>query len=160
MIAENQPLPSGTVTEKGVLGVQSYNPAELFASGTHVLFAVPGAFTPTCSEQHLPGYVNLADKLAAAGVDSINCLAVNDAFVMRAWAEQLQVGDAVRMLSDGDASYSEKLGLAKDMGSFGGVRSQRYAMVIKDGVVSHLFVEGEKQFELSKAEHVLAALQG
>src|SRR5690606_18910619 len=109
-----------------------------------VFFAVPGAFTPTCSEKHLPGFVEHAKELSDAGVSSINCVAVNDAFVMAAWGKSLNVGDSVRLLSDGDASYHAKLGLVKETGNFGGTRAERYAMIIKDGVVTELFVEDEK----------------
>lgn len=160
MISKDQRIPSGNLTSKGELGIQQFDPAELFATGTHVLFAVPGAFTPTCSEQHLPGYVSHAQAFTDAGVASINCVAVNDAFVMQAWGKDLNVGDSVRLLSDGDGAYHQTLGLAKDTGPFGGIRAQRYAMIIKDGVVTDLFVEDDKQFEVSKAEHVLQALKG
>ena len=159
MIKENDQIPSGSLTSKGDLGIQHYDPREIFAKGRHVLFAVPGAFTPTCSEKHLPGYVENAEALKSAGVQSINCLAVNDAFVMKAWGDALGIGDEVRLLSDGDGAFSEALGLATDTGAFGGIRSKRYAMVIEDGVVEHLFVEDDKQFEVSKAEYVLEQLK-
>lgn len=151
-------LPAGTLTAKGELGMQQHNPAELFGQGTHILFGVPGAFTPTCSEKHLPGFVEHADALFKKGVHSINCVAVNDAFVMSAWGKSQQVGDKVRMLADGDGSYHQALGLIKRTGNFGGDRAERYAMVITDGVVKHLFVEDEKTFGVSSAEHVLGAL--
>lgn len=159
MIKENDQIPSGSLTSKGDLGIQHYDPRELFAKGRHVVFAVPGAFTPTCSEKHLPGYVKHAEAFKEAGVQSINCIAVNDAFVMKAWADDLGIGDQVRLLSDGNGAFSESLGLATDTGAFGGIRSKRYAMVIEDGVVEHLFVEDEKQFEVSKAEYVLEQLK-
>ncbi|MGM0526032.1 MAG: peroxiredoxin [Pseudomonadota bacterium] len=158
MINKNDQLPSGTLTSKGELGIQHYDPKELFAKGRHIVFAVPGAFTPTCSEKHLPGYVDLAEEFTNKGVQSINCLAVNDAFVMRAWGESLGFGDKVRLLSDGNGEYSQKLGLASDTGAFGGIRSKRYAMIIEDGIVEHLFVEDDKQFDVSKAEYVLEQL--
>lgn len=158
MIKENDQIPSGALTSKGDLGIQHYDPREIFAKGRHVLFAVPGAFTPTCSEKHLPGYVENAEALKKAGVQSINCIAVNDAFVMKAWGDSLGIGDKVRLLSDGDGAFSEALGLATDTGAFGGIRSKRYAMIIEDGVVEHLFVEDDKQFEVSKAEYVLEQL--
>ncbi|ODC05396.1 peroxiredoxin [Terasakiispira papahanaumokuakeensis] len=122
-----------------------------------VVFAVPGAFTPTCSEAHLPGYVVLADQLKAKGVDEIVCVAVNDAFVMGAWGKA-QNAEAIHMWGDGDASFTQALGLDMDTGAFGGTRSQRYAMIIDDGVVSVLNVEPPKTFEHSKAETILAAL--
>ncbi|HHB1264963.1 TPA: peroxiredoxin, partial [Vibrio cholerae] len=129
----------------------------LFANKKVVLFAVPGAFTPTCSEAHLPGYVVLADKFKEKGVDMIACVSVNDAFVMKAWGEA-QNASEIAMLADGDASFTKALGLEMDTGNFGGVRSQRYAMVIENNVVTLLNVEPPKTFELSKAETVLASL--
>ncbi|RUO40366.1 MULTISPECIES: peroxiredoxin [Idiomarina] len=158
MIKENDQLPTGALTSKGDLGIQHYDPREIFAKGRHIIFAVPGAFTPTCSEKHLPGYVELADAFKNKGVQSINCISVNDAFVMKAWGDALGIGDKVRLLSDGNGAYSEALGLANDTGAFGGIRSKRYAMVVEDGIVEHLFVEDEKQFEVSKAEYVLDKL--
>jgi peroxiredoxin len=122
-----------------------------------VLFAVPGAFTPTCSEAHLPGYVVLADKLKEKGVELIACVSVNDAFVMKAWGET-QNATEILMLGDGDASFTKALGLEMDTEAFGGIRSQRYAMIIKDGVVQQLNVEEAGQFEASKAETILASL--
>ena len=121
------------------------------------MFALPGAFTPTCSAAHLPGYVVLADELKAKGVDSIICLSVNDAFVMKAWG-QSQNAEQLIMLADGDASFSQALGLAQETGAFGGTRALRYAMIVDDGVVSYLAVEEGKEFEVSKAEHILAQL--
>lgn len=160
MIQVNAHLPAGTLTTLGDVGLQQVNPAELFAKGTHILFAVPGAFTPTCSEQHLPSFIQHADKLRQLGVETIACVAVNDAFVMRAWRQAQDPNHVVMFLSDGDASYHETLGLTKATGSFGGLRAERYAMVIQDGVVTHLFVEDEKTYGVSSAEHVLEALQG
>ncbi|RUO36806.1 peroxiredoxin [Aliidiomarina shirensis] len=158
MIQENENIPTGSLTKKGVIGTEQFDPAQAFAKGTHVLFAVPGAFTPTCSEQHLPGYVRLADEFANKGVDGIYCLAANDAFVMAAWAKDQNIGDKVTMLSDGDASWAQSIGLSMDTGAFGGVRTQRFAMIIRDGVLVNLFVEGPKAFEVSSAEHVLKHL--
>lgn len=158
MIKENDKIPAGSLTKKGVIGTEQFDPAQAFAKGTHVLFAVPGAFTPTCSEQHLPGYVRLAAGFQSKGVDGIYCLAANDAFVMAAWAKDQDVGDKVTMLSDGDASWAKSLGLSMDTGAFGGVRTQRFAMIIRDGVLVNLFVEGPKAFEVSSAEHVLKHL--
>ncbi|GIA25680.1 antioxidant, putative [Vibrio cholerae] len=129
----------------------------MFANKKVVLFAVPGAFTPTCSEAHLPGYVVLADKFKEKGIDMIACVSVNDAFVMKAWGEA-QNASEITMLADGDASFTKALGLEMDTGNFGGVRSQRYAMVIENNVVTLLNVEPPKTFELSKAETVLASL--
>lgn len=160
MIKVNDNLPAGTLTTLGDVGLQHINPAELFAQGTHVMFAVPGAFTPTCSEQHLPSFIKHADELRKLGVQTIACVAVNDAFVMRAWSKAQDPDQIVQFLSDGDASYHQTLGLTKETGTFGGIRAERYAMVIKDGVITHLFVEGEKTYGVSSAEHVLEALQG
>ncbi len=123
-----------------------------------MLFAVPGAFTPTCSEAHLPGYVVLADEIKATGVDIIACVSVNDAFVMQAWGEA-QNASEIMMLGDGDASFTKALGLEMDTENFGGIRSQRYAMVVDNGVVTQLNVEQPKQFEASKAETILASLK-
>ncbi|MDX1526186.1 MULTISPECIES: peroxiredoxin [Pseudidiomarina] len=160
MIQVNDRIPAGTLTALGDVGLQQFNPTEMFAQGRHILFAVPGAFTPTCSEKHLPGFVEHAAALQQAGVQTITCVAVNDAFVMRAWGKALNVNDKVQLLADGDGSYHQQLGLTKATGSFGGLRAERYAMVIEDGVVTHLFVEDEKTFGVSSAEHVLAALTG
>ncbi len=122
-----------------------------------VLFAVLGAFTPTCSESHLPGFVVLADEFKAKGVDIIACVSVNDAFVMKAWGDA-QNASELMMLADGDGSFTQALGLEMDTASFGGVHSQRYAMVIDNGVISTLNVEAPKSFEVSKAEVILAGL--
>jgi len=157
MIFVGQKLPSVPVTVVTAEGQQTHPIDELFEGKRVVLFAVPGAFTPTCSAHHLPGFVVLADELKAKGLDMIACLSVNDAFVMRAWGEQ-QNAEAITLLADGDGAVSEALGLAVETGRFGGVRSQRYAMVVEDGVVTHLNVDAPKQFELSKAEAVLALL--
>ncbi len=142
------------VTKEG----QETEPANtLFAGKKVVLFAVPGAFTPTCSAHHLPGFVVLADQIKAKGVDMIACISVNDAFVMRAWGEQ-QNAEEITMIADGGGAFTKALGLEMETGDFGGMRSQRYAMVINDGVVKQLHVEAPKQFEVSKAESILAAL--
>jgi glutaredoxin/glutathione-dependent peroxiredoxin len=131
---------------------------EIFASGTTVLFSVPGAFTPTCSARHLPGYVDHMADFKAKGVDRIACVAVNDAFVMDAWGKSQNAGD-IMMLADGNADFAKALGLELDASKFGmGVRSQRFALVAKDGVVTHLFVEAPGEFKVSAADHVLAAL--
>ncbi|MCH8500852.1 MAG: peroxiredoxin [Aliidiomarina sp.] len=158
MITEQQQIPEGVLTTKGQIGMDQLNPAETFKSGTYVLFAVPGAFTPTCSEQHLPGYIEHFDTFMGKGVKGIYCLAVNDAFVMASWAKEQGAEGKVTMLSDGNGVWVEQLGLSMDTGAFGGVRSKRFAMIIKDGVVANLFVESEKQFDVSSAEHVLKHL--
>ena len=158
MIEKGQALPSATLSELSEQGMLTHNTDELFANKRVVLFAVPGAFTPTCSEAHLPGYVVLADEIKAAGVDIIACVSVNDAFVMNAWGEA-QNASEILMLGDGDASFTKALGLEMDTTGFGGVRSKRYAMVVDNGVVTELNIEEPKQFEVSKAEAILAALR-
>jgi peroxiredoxin len=132
---------------------------EIFSGKKVVLFAVPGAFTPTCSAKHLPGYLQNADAIKAKGVDTIACLAVNDAFVMAAWGKDRNVGDKVLMLADGNGELTGKLGLDLDATGFGlGSRSQRYSMIVDDGVVTKLNVEAAGAFEASKAEVILDQL--
>ncbi|WP_137223794.1 peroxiredoxin [Shewanella sp. MEBiC00475] len=157
MIATGQSLPKATLSQLTKDGMVNHDVTELFAGKKVVLFAVPGAFTPTCSEAHLPGYVVLADEFKAKGVDLIACVAVNDAFVMKAWGEA-QNASELMMLADGDASFTKALGLEMDTAGFGGIRSQRYAMVIDNGVVTLLNVEEGKSFGVSTAEVVMAAL--
>lgn len=157
MIEQGQTLPAASLGQLTKDGMVTHQVTELFAGKKVVLFAVPGAFTPTCSEAHLPGYVVLADQFKAKGVDLIACVSVNDAFVMKAWGEA-QNASELMMLADGDASFTKALGLEMDTAGFGGVRSQRYAMVIDNGVVTLLNVEAPKAFEASKAEVVLASL--
>ena len=131
---------------------------ELFSGKKVVLFAVPGAFTPTCSQAHLPGYVANADRFQAKGVDSIVCVSVNDAFVMEAWGKDKNA-DALVMAGDGNGELTAALGLEMDGSGFGlGTRSQRYAMIVDDGVVTKLAVEAPGAFEVSKAEALLEAL--
>ena len=157
MIQPNTLMPVGELKELKEGEMITHNTAELFATKKVVLFAVPGAFTPTCSETHLPGYVVLADEFKAKGVDAIICLSVNDAFVMNAWGKS-QNAENIIMLADGDGSYTKALGLSMDTAAFGGERSQRYAMIIDNGTVTHLYVEPPKMFEVSKAEAILKQL--
>ncbi|AZU47656.1 peroxiredoxin [Aeromonas hydrophila] len=157
MIAIGQALPAGEFTFITAEGKQQRDSQSLFGGKRVVLFAVPGAFTPTCSNTHLPGYVVLADQLMAKGVDAICCLSVNDAFVMKAW-QDAQNAEAITMLADGDGSWTRALGLAKETGAFGGVRAQRFALIANDGVVEQLFVEAPGKFEVSDAQSLLAAL--
>ncbi|CAH0526082.1 peroxiredoxin [Vibrio hippocampi] len=157
MIQQGQALPNAVLSELTENGMQQHKTEALFANKKVVLFAVPGAFTPTCSEAHLPGYVVLADQLKDKGVDLIACVAVNDAFVMQAWGEAQNASELL-MLGDGSASFTKALGLEMDTGDFGGIRSQRYAMIIDNGVVTTLNVETGGEFEVSKAETILAAL--
>lgn len=157
MINQGDRLPSVTFQLLEKDGAVNLTTEDIFAGKKVVLFAVPGAFTPTCSQAHLPGFVANADKIADKGVDTIVCLSVNDAFVMSAWGQQ-QNAEAVMMLADGGADFTKEIGLHVETGVFGGVRSRRYAMIVEDGVVTTLNVEEPKQFEVSTAEAVLAAL--
>ncbi|WP_298215271.1 peroxiredoxin [Acidocella sp.] len=140
-------------------GPREVDTAELLGTGKVVLFAVPGAFTPTCSAKHLPGFVKLAPEFKAKGVDKIVCLSVNDAFVLGAWAKEQKAGEAVLMLADGSAAFTKALGLELDLTARGmGVRSQRFAAVIENGVMKKLAVEEPGGFDVSRAETVLASL--
>ena len=132
---------------------------ELFSGRKVVLFAVPGAFTPTCSEQHLPGFLQQADALAAKGVDTIACMAVNDVFVMGAWGRDQQAGEKVLMLADGNADYARALGLEVDSSAFGmGIRSQRFAIIVDDGVAAFVAVDAPGAFDVTSAEAIIARL--
>jgi len=157
MIEVNQKIPAATLSELTADGMVNHSTDALFAGKKVVLFAVPGAFTPTCSEEHLPGYVVYADKLKAKGVDLIVCVSVNDAFVMKSWGDAHNASE-ILMLGDGDASFTKALGLVLETGNFGGTRSQRYAMVVDNGVVTQLNVEEGGAFEASKAETILDSL--
>ena len=140
-------------------GMKEMTTDEIFGKGKVVLFALPGAFTPTCSAKHLPGFIGKAGDIRAKGVSKIACLSVNDAFVMNAWAKDQNVGDNVLMLADGNADFTKAMGLEMDGSGFGmGTRSKRYAMVAQDGVVKHLAVEAPGAFEVSSAESVLKNL--
>lgn len=157
MIKQGEQIPAVKLT--AIKGDQqtTAEATELFAGKKVILFAVPGAFTPTCSNAHLPGYVTLADQFFAKGADIIACLSVNDSFVMKAWADA-QNAEHVTMLADGGAAFTQALGLEMATGDFGGVRAQRFAMVIEDNQVSVLNVEPPKTFEVSSAEAMLAVL--
>tara|TARA_B100001059_G_scaffold224923_1_gene251564 strand:- start:599 stop:1072 length:474 start_codon:yes stop_codon:yes gene_type:complete len=157
MIEQGQYVPEVTLTQLTSEGMQTLTNKELFDDKKVVLFAVPGAFTPTCSNAHLPEFITLADKIKAKGVDAIYCVSVNDAFVMKAWGDS-QNAEEILMLADGDASFTKALGLEKDTAGFGGIRSSRYAMIVNNGVVTGLFVEEGKEFTVSRAEHVLEML--
>jgi peroxiredoxin (alkyl hydroperoxide reductase subunit C) len=140
-------------------GPKEVSTDDIFKGKKVVLFAVPGAFTPTCSAKHLPGFVQNADNLKGKGVDTIACISVNDAFVMGAWGKDQGTGDKVLMLADGSAMFAKALGLEMDITSRGmGVRSQRYALVAEDGKVTHLGVEAPGGFEASKAETILGVV--
>ncbi len=152
-------VPSASFKMLGEDGMKEITTDELFKGKKVVLFALPGAFTPTCSAKHLPGFVAKAGDLKGKGVDAIACLSVNDAFVMKAWGDQQNVDDKVLMLADGNAEFTRSLGLELDASGFGmGTRAQRFAMVVDDGVVSHLAVEEGGDFKVSSAEAVLDAL--
>jgi len=147
-------LPDATLGCMTPQGPSALTTREIFDGRKVVLFAVPGAFTPTCSNQHLPGYLRQHDAIKASGVDTIACLAVNDVFVLDAWARQHEVGDRILMLSDGNAEFVEALGLAADATKYRmGVRARRFAMVVDDGVVTALNVDAPGEFTLSSAEH-------
>lgn len=152
-------MPEGSFATMTADGPGSITTDELFAGKKVVLFSVPGAFTPTCSKSHLPGFVQQADELSAKGVDTIACMSVNDVFVMDAWGSDQGVGDKVLMLADGNASYAEALGLTLDASGFGmGTRGQRFAIIVDDGVATKVHVEGPGEFKVSSAEAILAAL--
>ncbi len=160
MVKVGDKVPSATLRTMGPEGPKAVTTDELFAPGKKiVVFALPGAFTPTCSAKHVPGFVAEADKFKAKGVDAIACISVNDAFVMGAWGKDQKSGDKVMMLGDGAAEFTNAMGLAMDLTKNGmGVRSQRYAMIVKDGKIEQLFVEKPGAFEVSAAENVLKHL--
>ena len=140
-------------------GPQAAQTAELLGSGKVALFSVPGAFTPTCSAKHLPGFVEKAGEFKSKGVDKVVCMSVNDAFVMDAWGKNQNAGDKVVMLADGNGDFARALGLTMDGKGFGmGERSQRFSAVIENGVVKHLNVEAPGAFDVSSAEHMLGQL--
>lgn len=152
-------LPSIDLQHKIEDSVETINSDDLFRGKKVVLFALPGAFTPTCSASHLPGYVVSSDQLFDKGVDRIICLSVNDAHVMEAWGKQQNVDDRVMMIADGSAHFTRAIGLEVDLDAAGmGIRSQRYAMVVDDGVIELLNVEAPRKFEVSDAETILASL--
>lgn len=166
MIEVGQKLPATTLYEyhevenEGCsIGPNPVGTAAAVAGKTVLLFALPGAFTPTCSAQHLPGYLANLDALKAKGVDEVWCVSVNDAFVMHAWGKSAGANGKIRMLADGSADLAKALGLTLDLTAKGmGLRSARFAMVIKDGVVTDLQLEAPGKFEVSKAEAMLARL--
>lgn len=158
-ISAGDQAPSVTFKTMGESGPENLTSQDLFSGKKVVLFAVPGAFTPTCSAKHLPGFVEKAAEIKAKGVDEIACVAVNDAFVMGEWGKSQNVGNAVKMVADGNAEFAAACGLTMDGSGFGlGTRMQRCAMIVEDGKVSQVFVEEPGQFEKSTAENVLANL--
>jgi peroxiredoxin len=168
MLKVGDKLPTATLyefidvaTEGCSLGPNPVDTTQASAGKTIALFALPGAYTPTCSAQHVPGYVQSAEALRAAGVDEIWCLSVNDAFVMGAWGRELGTAGKVRMLGDGSAVFAQATGLTLDLTAKGlGVRSQRYSALVKDGVVQTLNVEGPGKFEVSDAATLLQQVKG
>ena len=152
-------IPSVTLKQLTPEGVKEFTTDEIFRGKKVVLIAVPGAFTPACSQRHLPGYVDKAADLKAKGIDEIACVAVNDAFVMGAWGKAQNVGDKVMMLADGSGDFTRAVGLELDLTPNGmGKRSQRYSMLVEDGVVKALNVDKQGAFEVSSAEAMLRAL--
>ena len=157
-ISVGDKLPEATLVKATAEGPQQVNASEYFAGKKVALFSVPGAFTPTCSAKHLPGFVEKAAELKAKGVDEIVGTAVNDAFVMGAWNQAAGSND-ITMLADGNAEFVEAIGLTMDAAGFGmGTRGQRFSMVVNDGVVEQLNVEDPGDFKVSSAEHMLGQL--
>jgi peroxiredoxin len=158
-ISAGDRIPDVTLRKMSANGPEAVQSTDALGKGRVVLFAVPGAFTPTCSDHHLPGFVLRADDLTAKGVDTIACVAVNDPFVMGAWGQAQGTGDKVLMLSDGNGDFTAAVGLELDGSGFGlGTRSQRYAAIIDDGVVTDLMVESGTGVDVSSADSVLAKL--
>jgi peroxiredoxin len=153
-------VPTATLMYKGPDGIKPMPTDELFAAGKKVVaFAVPGAFTPTCSAKHVPSFLTNFDALKAKGVDTVACISVNDAFVMDAWGKDQKSDGKVLMLADGNGEFTEKMGLVMDGSKFGlGKRSQRYAMVVEDGIIKTLNVEAPGAFEVSSGDAILKAL--
>lgn len=152
-------LPQGTFKIMSADGPKELTTEALFKGKKVMFFSVPGAFTPTCSNKHLPGYVSNAAALKAKGIDTIACMAVNDVFVMDAWAKAGRTGDSVLMLADGNGAYAKALGLEMDASGFGmGIRSKRFSMIVEDSVVKQLNVEPPGQFNVSSAECALGQL--
>ena len=151
-------IPVAELSQMSENGPQPVNTTEYFAGRKVILFAVPGAFTPTCSAYHLPGFIEYLDAFSHKGIDAIACMSVNDVFVMHAWGKSAKA-EGIDMLADGNGDFTRALGLELDATSFGmGHRSQRFALVADDGVVTHLMVEAPGEFRVSSAESVLAAL--
>ncbi|MCP4301712.1 MAG: peroxiredoxin [Gammaproteobacteria bacterium] len=158
-ISAGDKMPSGVFGVMTDTGPGAISTDDLFGGKKVVLVSVPGAFTPTCSMNHLPGFVDQAAQLQSKGVDTIACMAVNDVFVIDAWGKDRSVGDKVMMLADGNGEYARALGLEMDGTGFGmGMRGQRFAIIVDDGVATHVGLEAPGQFEVSKAEAILEAL--
>jgi glutaredoxin/glutathione-dependent peroxiredoxin len=158
-IQQGEKVPAGKFKTATADGLAEVTTAQLFDGKRVLFFAVPGAFTPTCDARHLPGYIDLADQIRAKGVDTIACMSVNDVFVMKAWGKSANADGKVLMLADGNAEYTRALGLTLDATGFGmGERSQRFALVVKNGVVEQLHVETGGEFKVSAADYILARL--
>jgi peroxiredoxin len=158
-IKVGDPMPAGTLTLATKDGPQKVSAADYFKGKKVVLFSVPGAFTPTCDARHLPGFVERAGEIKSKGVNSIACLSVNDVFVMKAWGKAQNTEDKVDMLADGNGEYTKALGLDVDASGAGmGIRGQRFAVLVDNGVVQKLNVEGRGEFKVSSAEYVLEQL--
>ncbi|MDG2288832.1 MAG: peroxiredoxin [Woeseiaceae bacterium] len=158
-IAVGENMPSGTFGIMTESGPGALSTSDLFSGKKVVLVSVPGAFTPTCSMNHLPGYVDQIDALKSKNVDTVACMAVNDVFVMDAWGKDRGVGGNVMMLADGNGEYAGALGLEMDASGFGmGIRGQRFAIIVDDGKATHVAIEAPGQFEVSKVEAILEAL--
>ncbi|MCH7502980.1 MAG: peroxiredoxin [Proteobacteria bacterium] len=158
-IQAGEKMPSGTFGVMTESGPGAMSTDDLFADKKVVIFSVPGAFTPTCSMNHLPGFIDHAEKIIAKGVNTIACMAVNDVFVMDAWGRDRGVGEHVTMLADGNGEYAKALGLDFDASAFGmGTRAQRFALIVDNGIVLHVAVEKAGQFEVSSAESILENL--
>ena len=152
-------LPKATLMKAGAEGPQPIDTEDYFKGRRVALFSVPGAFTPTCSARHLPGFIDKADELKAKGVDEIACTAVNDAFVMNAWAESAGAADKITMLSDGNGAFVEALGLTMDGSKYGmGKRGQRFSMVVNDGTIEQINVEEPGAFAVSSADYMVERL--
>lgn len=152
-------MPSGTLTVATDEGPQKVSAEQFFKGKKVVLFSVPGAFTPTCDAKHLPGFVERAEEFRGKGVDTIACIAVNDPFVMKAWGKSQGCDGKVQMIADGNAEYTKALGLEMDATGFGmGIRGQRFALIVDDGVVKSVNVEQKGEFKVSSAESVLEQL--
>ena len=152
-------IPEGVLGTMTADGPTQLSTKEIFAGKKVVLFSVPGAFTPTCSAKHLPGFVAQAETIKSKGVDVIACVSVNDAFVMGAWGQDQGAGDSVLMLADGNATFTKALGLDMDASDFGmGIRGQRFSMLVEDGEVTKLNIEEPGAFNVSSADYVLAQL--
>ena len=159
MIKVGDKMPAGTLTQITAEGPQKISAEDFFKGRKVVLFSVPGAFTPTCDAKHLPGFVERAGEIKGKGIDTIACMAVNDAFVMKAWGKSQNTDGKVEMLADGNAEYTKALGLDMDASGYGmGTRGQRFSLLVDNGVVKQVNVEQKGEFKVSSAEHVLTQL--